>query len=136
MPASLRRLVFDRARGYCEYCRSSGRFALESMELDHIIPVNRGGATIAENLASACHGCNNHKQNKVEGFDSLSMEVALLYHPRQMLWNEHFAWSQDSTLMIGLTPTGRVTLVILRLNREGVVNLRQVLNSAGKHPPD
>jgi hypothetical protein len=106
------------------------------MELDHIIPVNRGGATIAENLASACHGCNNHKQNKVEGFDSLSMEVALLYHPRQMLWNEHFAWSQDSTLMIGLTPTGRVTLVLLRLNREGVVNLRQVLKSAAKHPPD
>ena len=112
MPASLRRLVFDRTKGYCEYCRSSGRFALESMELDHIIPVNRGGATIAENLASACHSCNNHKQNKIEGFGSLSMKVALIYHPRQMLWNEHFAWSQDSTLMIELTPTGRVTLVL------------------------
>lgn len=60
----------------------------------------------------------------------------MLYHPRQMLWNEHFAGSQDSPLIIGLTPTGRVTLVLLRLNREGVVNLRQVLKSAGKHPPD
>ena len=134
--AALRRLVFDRSKGYCEYCRSSGRFALESMELDHITPVNQGGATVAENLASACHGCNNYKKTRTEGIDSLSMEVAVLYHPRIMLWNEHFAWSEDTTLMIGLTATGRVTIALLRLNREGVVNLRQMLKSAGKHPPD
>jgi 5-methylcytosine-specific restriction endonuclease McrA len=53
VPAALRRLVVDRACGYCEYCRSSGRFALESMEIEHIIPVSRGGATVADNLALA-----------------------------------------------------------------------------------
>jgi hypothetical protein len=34
-----------------------------------------------------------------------------------------------------LTPTGRATVEKLQLNREGVVNLRQVMAMAGKHPP-
>jgi len=38
-------------------------------------------------------------------------------------------------LIIGLTPTGRATVEVLKLNREGLVNLRQVLYAAGKHPP-
>jgi hypothetical protein len=60
IPVALRQLVIDRACGYCEYCRSSGDFALESMEFEHIVPVSQGGTTVAENLALACHGCNNY----------------------------------------------------------------------------
>jgi hypothetical protein len=33
------------------------------------------------------------------------------------------------------TPTGRATIETLFLNREGVVNLRQLLYPIGKHPP-
>ena len=110
IPAALRRLVMDRARGYCEYCRSSGRFALESMEIEHIMPVSRGGETVADNLALACHGCNNHKQSRTEGIDSVSQASISLYHPREMEWNEHFAWSEDKTTAIGLTAIGKVTI--------------------------
>jgi hypothetical protein len=131
----LRRFVTERAQGYCEYCRSPGRFALESMEVEHIVPSSLGGATEAENLALACHGCNNYKQSRIEGIDPVSAELAVLYHPRLMDWHEHFAWSADATLAIGLTATGRVTVILLKLNREGVVNLRQVLKMAGQHPP-
>ncbi len=35
---------------------------------------------------------------------------------------------------IGLTPTGRSTVEVLQLNREGVVNLRRVLYGMGEHP--
>jgi hypothetical protein len=52
-----------------------------------------------------------------------------------MEWNEHFAWSEDTTITIGLTATGRVTIMLLKLNRAGVVNLRQILQAAGQHPP-
>jgi HNH endonuclease len=135
IPVALRQLVIDRALGYCEYCRSSGDFALESMEFEHIVPVSQGGKTVAENLALACHGCNNYKQSRTEGFDSVSASLVPLYHPRKMSWSEHFAWSEDTSLIIGLTPTGRVTIILLRLNRVGVVNLRIVLRPTGKHPP-
>jgi hypothetical protein len=58
-----------------------------------------------------------------------------LFHLRQQNWAEHFAWTEDFLHIIGLTPTGRATIELLRLNREGVVNLRKVLHLAGEHPP-
>lgn len=63
------------------------------------------------------------------------MQTTPLYHPRTMLWNDHFAWSEDTTIVIGLTPIGRATVQTLRMNRAGVVNLRQLLHTAGQHPP-
>lgn len=44
-------------------------------------------------------------------------------------------WNRDFTLVIGVTPIGRATLAALRLNRPGVVNLREALYAVGKHPP-
>lgn len=82
---ALKRLVFDRAKGCCEYCRSQARFAIESLVIEHVIPVSRNGATIDANLALACQGCNNY--NKMS--DAL---VVALYNPRTMLWRDHFAW--------------------------------------------
>ncbi len=132
----LRQLVFDRAQGYCEYCRSPARVALETLAIEHILPVSRGGKTVAENLALACQGCNNYKYTKTEAVDPVSAQAVPLYNPRQMNWVEHFAWNGDTTLMLGLTPTGRATVNALRINRTGVVNLRQLLRDAGQHPPD
>jgi hypothetical protein len=57
------------------------------------------------------------------------------YHPRQQRWQDHFTWNEDFSIIIGLTPTGRVTVDILQLNREGVVNLRRMLYALGEHPP-
>lgn len=133
--AELRAAVVERAGGCCEYCRSQARFATQSFSAEHIIPRSRGGPTTLENLALACQGCNNHKYNHVEGIDLISGEPAPLFHPRQRAWSDHFAWSDDYTQIIGLTPTGRATVVLLQLNRPGLVNLRRVLYAAGEHPP-
>jgi len=135
IPVALKRLVFDRAKGCCEYCRSQARFAIESLVIEHVIPTSRNGDTIAENLALACQGCNNYKYNKVEGLDPIAAQPVALYNPRTMLWSDHFAWNEDTTLIVGLTPIGRATVNTLRLNREGVVNLRRVLRATGQHPP-
>lgn len=136
VPSALKKLVFDRAQGYCEYCRSPARVSLESLVTEHIMPISRGGETIAENLALSCQGCNNYKYTKTEAIDPISTNPAPLYNPRQMIWAQHFAWSEDTTLIVGLTPIGRATVEALRLNREGVVNLRQLLRDAGQHPPE
>ncbi|XHX80086.1 MAG: HNH endonuclease [Stenomitos frigidus ULC029] len=132
---ALKRLVFDRANGCCEYCCSQAKFAIESLVIEHIIPTSRDGETSADNLALACQGCNNYKYNKTEGIDPIDAQPATLFNPRTMLWSEHFAWNEDTTLLVGLTAIGRATVNTLRLNREGVVNLRQVLRTTGQHPP-
>ena len=46
-----------------------------------------------------------------------------------------FAWSEDTTRIIGRTPTGRATVRTLEMNRESLINMCQVLHRDGKHPP-
>lgn len=131
----MRRIVAERALGYCEYCRCPSQFATESYTVEHIKPRHAGGETILENLAWSCLGCNAHKHTKTQGFDRETEERVALYHPRQQIWRKHFKWNGDFTQAIGKTPCGRVTIEALHLNRSGVVNLRRLLVAAGLHPP-
>ena len=128
LTAELRQCVTDRAHGCCEYCWSQARHATQAFSVEHILARARGGMTALENLALACQGCNNHKYDKTEA-------RVPLYHPRRDQWDDHFAWSDDFTLILGLTPTGRATVAALLLNREGIVNLRRLLYERGEHPP-
>jgi hypothetical protein len=130
-----RRIIAERAGGYCEYCHSQARFAIQPFSVEHIVPRSQGGRTVLDNLALACQGCNNHKYTKTHGRDPIGGALAPLFHPRQMQWSDHFAWSSDFSLVIGLTPTGRATVNELQLNREGLVNLRRILYTMAEHPP-
>jgi hypothetical protein len=100
-----------------------------------IIPLEKGGKTTADNLALSCQGCNSHKHIKTEAVDPLTKRRVPLFHPRLQPWHEHFSWNRDFMLIIGVTPIGRATLAALRMNRPGVVNLREALYAVGKHPP-
>jgi 5-methylcytosine-specific restriction endonuclease McrA len=47
--------------GRCAYC-----FGLPTrMELDHVIPLSKGGSHGIENVVPACYGCNRHKAAKL-----------------------------------------------------------------------
>jgi len=128
-------MITQRARGCCEYCFSQIKFSNQSFSVEHIIPESLGGPTTLDNLALACQSCNNHKYTKTTGYDLVSATTVPLYHPRHQKWIDHFAWNEDCTLMIGLTPIGRVTIDTLHLNKSGLVNLRRILYSVGEHPP-
>lgn len=88
-----------------------------------------------DNLALACQGCNSHKHIKTEGYDPVSGGLVPLFNPRKQNWHDHFSWSSDFTLIIGLTSIGRATVEAMQLNREGLINLREVLYTMGEHPP-
>jgi hypothetical protein len=127
--------VYNRALGLCEYCKSPANISSQPFVIEHIIAKSRGGSSMLSNLALACQGCNNHKYNKLIGFDVISKLEVDLFHPRFDIWSEHFCWSDDTSQIIGITATGRVTVEELRLNRIELLNLRQLLFGAGKHPP-
>ena len=99
------------------------------------MPKSGGGLTERENLAFACAGCNGHKFTATTAEDPLTGEAVELFHPRRHEWNLHFAWSDDTSQVIGLTAIGRATVERLQLNREGVRELRKMLRDAAKHPP-
>jgi hypothetical protein len=133
--AEERRLVEERANRRCEYCLSPLAYSPDPFAVEHIVPRSRGGSHRPANLAFSCQGCNSCKYTSTEALDAVSGERALLYHPRQHRWQDHFAWNDDFTQIVGLTATGRATIARLELNRPNVVNLRRLLVAAGDHPP-
>ena len=88
-----------------------------------------------ENLALACQGCSGPKSTKTEAFDLVSQTISSFYNPRNDVWREHFMWSEDFMEIIGITAKGRVTVKVLKLNRQRVMNLRRILILAVEHPP-
>lgn len=135
IPAELKQAVIERAQGRCEYCQCRADHATETFAVEHIVPLSRGGKTELSNLALACSGCNGHKYNRIVALDPLTHEMMTLFHPRRERWQEHFGWNEEYTHDIGLTPTGRATVEALQINRSAVVNIREMLYAAGKHPP-
>ncbi|MDP7342507.1 MAG: HNH endonuclease, partial [Alphaproteobacteria bacterium] len=62
-PAFTRFNVFLRDRFSCQYC--SGRFAVEDLTFDHVMPRSRGGYTSWDNVVTACTICNLAKGSRM-----------------------------------------------------------------------
>jgi hypothetical protein len=106
------------------------------LEFEHLHPAAHGGATVRVNLWLACTRCNDFKGDRVDALDPETGETVPLFNPRTQVWVEHFAWSPDGTLIIGVTSIGRATLVALKLNNEYIVVARQFGVEAGWWPPE
>ena len=103
--------------------------------IDHIVPRSLGGGEEPENLAASCYRCNEFKWAKTHDLDPATGQLASLFHPRREKWSEHFQWVNGGTHIAGLTPTGRATVVALRLNNEFVVEARALWIAREWHPP-
>src|SRR5438093_12389038 len=108
MDEILRQLVWDRARGVCEYCRIPQHLDVLPFQIDHVIAQKHHGPTTAENLAVCCYSDNSSKGPNIAGIDPVTGEVMRLFHPRSDSWGEHFRW--DGPAMVGLTGICRATI--------------------------
>lgn len=131
----LRQRVAEQARHRCGYCLTQEVVSGVPLTMEHIIPQAKGGGTVEENLWLSCRLCNEAKGVLTEAVDPISSTVAPLFNPRTQVWAEHFAWSEDGAQVIGRTPTGRATVVALKLNSELHVRARAIWVEAGWHPP-
>jgi hypothetical protein len=134
IPASLQRLVVQRADGRCEYCHLSQIGQEARFHIDHVVPVVRGGQTVEENLALACVSCSLRKAARQSAIDAQTGEEAALFNPRVDQWDKHFCW--DGVKIRGLTPTGRATIAALKMNRALILAIRKEETLRGRHPPN
>lgn len=135
IPAEIRRQVLEDAGYRCGYCQSDQGLTGMSLSIEHIIPTARGGKTSLDNLWLSCRACNEFKGARVDGEDPDNGERVPLFNPRTQYWGDHFAWREDGTIVIGLTPIGRATVATLQLNRFLLVRARRRWVAAGWHPP-
>lgn len=136
IPAEVVRRVWAAAGNRCGYCLAPQHLVFVPLELEHLVPLAVGGTDDESNLWLACPICNGHKSSKTTGTDPVTHQSLPLFHPRTQNWFEHFAWSADGLRIVGLTPTGRGTVVALHLDSDPIaLVVRSYWVSAGWHPP-
>jgi 5-methylcytosine-specific restriction endonuclease McrA len=83
--------IFERDRNTCQYC---GRiFERKDLNLDHVIPRDRGGPTSWENIVCSCIRCNTHKANRTPQEAGLR----LVRKPKRPKWRPFLQVSFEST---------------------------------------
>jgi len=76
--------VFERDRFTCQYCGK--RFEPRELNLDHVIPRDKGGPTTWENVVCSCVRCNSRKSNKLPA----QAGMYPLTEPKRPRWRPFF----------------------------------------------
>jgi hypothetical protein len=119
-------LVAERANHACEYCHAPELVFNFPFEVEHIVPLCRGGLSEVGNLALSYRSCNLHKGTQTYTIDPESQAQVSLFHPRTMPWLEHFSVNSETGEIIGITAIGRVTVTVLKLNSINQLEARRL----------
>jgi hypothetical protein len=128
----LRGEVRERANERCEYCHLPDIDGGISQEIDHIYAEKHGGKTILENLCLSCWICNRYKGTDLTSLDPLNDEITPLFHPRRDVWSEHF--HLNGAEIVPVTPQARVTVKLLKLNKQSRIEERRIMILLGRYP--
>jgi hypothetical protein len=129
---ALRRGVFTRANGRCEYCLMPAALLLAGCEVDHIISRKHRGITDLSNLALCCARCNRAKGTDVGAICEQTGAFTRLFNPRIDTWLDHFFL--DGPHIRAGTDIGEVTVTLLRFNDSERTLERALLQRLAEYP--
>jgi hypothetical protein len=133
MDAKTRSAVRQRAGQKCEYCHLPEHAdPYVVFHLEHITAKQHGGSDDLSNLAWACSRCNHRKGTNLVSRDPDNGDIVELYHPRLQTWSEHFSISRGR--IVGTSPFGRATAILLDMNDIRRIRLRSELVQQGQFP--
>jgi hypothetical protein len=136
LPANVEQRIRQAAKNRCGYCLSPQHLVMARLEIEHIVPLAKGGSSEEDNLWLACPLCNRYKGDKTEAVDLETGQTTSLFNPRLQSWFSHFRWSADGLRIIGLTTVGRATVAALHLDDDpDALIVRSYWVMAGWHPP-
>jgi 5-methylcytosine-specific restriction endonuclease McrA len=72
--------VFERDKNTCQYC--GHLFDRSDLNLDHVVPRDRGGTTTWENVVCSCIPCNTRKGNRLPR----EAHMSLIRKPKRPKW--------------------------------------------------
>ena len=117
---SVRRKTRERANFRCEYCGVSETDSGGELTVDHFHPQSKSGGDDEENLVYCCFRCNAYKGD----FWNEDSSQTSLFNPRTDKRDEHF-WLSETGKLYALTDSGKLTVKLLRLNRQPLITKRQ-----------
>jgi len=85
-----RKNIFFRDRNRCQYC--GGRFSTSDLNLDHVVPLSRGGKSTWDNVVCCCVRCNSRKGGHLPreaGMHLIKLPVKPRWHPFVKLTFNH-----------------------------------------------
>ena len=85
-----RRNIFLRDKYTCQYCSNS--FPENDLNLDHVVPRDKGGKTTWDNIATSCIRCNTRKANKL----AHEVGMRLLRKPATPRWRPLFGMRSET----------------------------------------
>ena len=71
------------------------------------------GSTTFEILRLACPSCNHYKSDRLISTLESGSECRL-FDPQKDSWNDHFGWSIDDTVIVGISDVADATITTLR----------------------
>ncbi len=133
MARSLRKRIWDRARGRCQYCQLPQAGTTLPFEIDHIRARKHHGVTTINNTCLAYAYCNSAKGTNAAGYDPDTGVLVPLFNPRLDAWENHFTW--NGPMLLGTSPIARATIDVLRINDPVRIAHRRLLIIAGQFGP-
>lgn len=85
--------VFLRDHYTCQYCERV--FAEQDLNLDHVVPRDKGGITRWDNIVTSCFGCNNRKANKLPREANMYPATA----PKAPRWRPLFGFRRKGSVL-------------------------------------
>ncbi len=82
--------IFERDKSTCQYCGNV--FERRDLNLDHVIPRDRGGLTSWENVVCSCIPCNTRKGNRLPH----QVGMRLIKKPERPKWRPFLHITFDS----------------------------------------
>jgi len=108
-PTLTKEMLLARDRHLCAYCAQSFRFG--ELDMEHIVPISKGGATSWMNLVAACKACNNRKANRTPEAAGMKLHY-VPYVPNRyeafILSNRKILADQMEFLLLGVPKSSRM----------------------------
>ena len=100
-------------------------------QIDHIIVRQHGGRTVVWNLAFLVCAATFTRASTLLASTRSTGRLAPLFNPRRQRWERHF---RCGPRVVGLTATGRATIIVLAMNDPVAVRIRAELIQRGVIP--
>lgn len=87
-----RKNIYKRDENTCQYCGK--KFKPQDLNLDHVIPLSRGGRDTWQNVVCSCVPCNLHKGSQI----LVEAGMILIRTPKKPHWRSFVKYSLDNVI--------------------------------------